>query len=69
MSHNLFRPYDESSRLGLCRCGGSHHPQDCPASAAEAARAEDEADLSQDFVEAAAVHALFPHEPARRAFL
>ena len=69
MKENLFRPYDAESSLGLCRCGLHHDPAACDAAAAVPQRAEDEEALSQDFIEAAAVHALFPHEPTRRAFL
>lgn len=71
MSHNLFRPYDESSRLGLCRCGLHDNQGSCNAAALaeQRRRAEDSETLSADFVEAAAVHALLPHEPTRRAFL
>ncbi len=70
MKGNLFRPYDAESRLGLCRCGLHHDSSACDAAAVEPQqRAGDEEALSQDFIEAAAVHALFPHEPTRRAFL
>lgn len=67
---NIFRPYDAQSQLG-CQCGKHHSPNDCDAlqlddSVSTQSQAEN---ANTDFVEAAAVKALFPHEPTRRAFL
>lgn len=67
---NLYRPYSpESSLTGCgCACGrhGSQDEHDREAQAARLRRAGDAEALSGDFVEAAAVRALFPHEATRR---
>jgi nitrate/nitrite transport system substrate-binding protein len=65
-SRNLHDPYDPDHPLTeRCACGGDHSIGDhgkpeAPASVEEYSRA---------LVEAAAVNALFPHEPTRRAFI
>ncbi len=68
---NFFRPYTEQSNLSGCTCG-KHKTQNEHNQAAEnarLARAKDAETLSRDFVEAAAVRALFPNEITRRRFL
>ncbi len=71
---NLYRPYDEYRRLGpaCAQCGISHPsdqadphstPSDLNASAVSAER------LSNDFVEATLVKALFPDDSLRRRFI
>lgn len=71
---NIFRPYDPNSRLG-CTCGQHSTQADCDhASAFEQLNQNVQLNsqteqASADFVEAAAMRALFPHEPTRRAFL
>jgi nitrate/nitrite transport system substrate-binding protein len=61
---NMLRPFDARSSL-RCSCG-RHHIR----SAHEAAVRTGEADvLSDDFIEVAAVRALFPHGATRRRFL
>jgi len=68
---NFFRPYSEHSDLSGCTCGGhgSQAEHDRAAEEARLARARDSETLSRDFVEAAAVRALFPHDATRRRFL
>lgn len=68
---NIYRPYSPVSRLGGCTCGqhASVAEHDAAALAATEARATDVETLSRDFIEAAAVKALFPLEATRRAFL
>jgi nitrate/nitrite transport system substrate-binding protein len=63
-SHNRYGPFDGNSALSGCACG-RHSSQ------AEHVRASatDADSLSRDFVEAAAVRALFPRDTARRAFI
>lgn len=65
---NLYRPYSTESSLTGCACGrhGSQDEHDREAQAARLRRAGDAEALSGDFVEAAAVRALFPHEATRR---
>ena len=71
---NIFRPYDPNSRLG-CTCGQHSTQADCDhASAFEQLNQNVQLNsqteqASADFVEAAAMRALFPHEPTRRALL
>ncbi|MDI3380113.1 CmpA/NrtA family ABC transporter substrate-binding protein [Xenophilus aerolatus] len=61
-------PYDADRPLLMrCACGQDHAPQAHGAAQAVAAVSVEEA--SRDFVEAALVKALFPHEPLRRRFL
>lgn len=57
---NIFTPYSSETQLGGCSCG---------AHASEAEHLRDQERVSRDFIEAAAVKALFPHEPTRRKFL
>ncbi|WP_444999676.1 ABC transporter substrate-binding protein [Halomonas mongoliensis] len=66
--NNIYRPYSSDSRLGGCSCG-QHRSQADHDAAARQARAQDPDTLSRDFVEAAAVKALFPHDATRRRFL
>lgn len=71
---NIFRPYDPNSRLG-CTCGQHSTQADCDRASAFGQLNQNVQLNSQteqaaaDFVEAAAMRALFPHEPTRRAFL
>jgi len=66
--NNIYRPYSSDSRLGGCSCG-RHDSQAQHDAEARQARASDPDYLSRDFVEAAAVKALFPHDATRRRFL
>lgn len=65
---NLYRPYSTDSFLGGCACGrhASQAEHDRQARAERRRRAGDAEALSGDFVEAAAVRALFPHDTTRR---
>ncbi|WP_435931616.1 ABC transporter substrate-binding protein [Moraxella bovoculi] len=71
---NIFRPYDPNLRLG-CTCGQHSTQAYCDRASAFGQLNQNVQPNSQteqaaaDFVEAAAVRALFPHEPTRRAFL
>lgn len=71
---NIFRPYDPNSHLG-CTCGQHSTQADCDRASAFEQLNQNVQPNSQteqaaaDFVEAAAVRALLPHEPTRRAFL
>ena len=71
---NIFHPYDSNSRLG-CTCGQHSTQADCDRASAFGQLNQNVQLNSQteqaaaDFVEAAAMRALFPHEPTRRAFL
>lgn len=69
--HSLYRPYDADTSLTGCQCGqhGSQAEHDRAAGAARLARASDAEALSNDFVEAAAVRALFPEDATRRRLL
>ncbi|KKJ93692.1 nitrate ABC transporter substrate-binding protein [Stutzerimonas stutzeri] len=68
---NFYRPYSEHSSLSGCTCGahGSQQEHDLQAERERLARGRDSEALSRDFVEAAAVRALFPHDATRRRFL
>ncbi|MEW6460649.1 MAG: ABC transporter substrate-binding protein, partial [Pseudomonadota bacterium] len=68
---NFFRPYSEHTTLTGCACGKHESPEahDRAAEQARLARSLDRDLLSQDFVEAAAVRALFPNDVTRRRFL
>ncbi len=68
---NICRPYSTVSRLGGCACGqhASNAEHDAASAAAMASRASDIEVMSRDFIEAAAVRALFPEERTRRNFL
>ncbi|MBC7415333.1 MAG: ABC transporter substrate-binding protein [Herminiimonas sp.] len=68
---NLYRPYEAGQSLGGCNCG-SHASQaahDLEEQARLRARGTDPETLSQDFIEAALVKALFPRDGMRRRFL
>ena len=60
---NIYRPFDTQSSLRRCGCGQSVDD------AAHRCRISDPETLSNDFVEAAAVRALFPSDATRRRFL
>jgi len=62
---NLYRPYSTESSLGGCGCG-QHRSQAEHDQQAHMLRAGDPEALSGDFIEAAAVRALFPHDATRR---
>ena len=66
---NLYKPYDANSSLGRCTCGAHASQADHDAEAALKARGTNPDTLSQDFVEAALVKALFPQDGMRRRFL
>lgn len=68
---NLYRPYAADTALGGCSCGQHHsqHEHDAADAQARALRGQAAETLSADFVEAAAVKALFPHDATRRRFL
>ena len=75
MSHSVYKPYDPDAALGPgCSCG-QHASQDAHDAASVQAvealqkRASNPETLSQDFVEAALIKALFPQESVRRRFL
>jgi nitrate/nitrite transport system substrate-binding protein len=59
---NIYRPFDAAASLQSCACG--RHASKAAHDAARGAEA-----LSNDFVEAAAVRALFPRNAVRRRFL
>ena len=70
--HNIYRPYSPLARLGACSCGAHASQQahdDALTQLADARRRQDSEALSHDFVEAAAVQALFPDPQLRRNFL
>jgi nitrate/nitrite transport system substrate-binding protein len=74
--NNLFRPFDADRPLLMrCSCGkhadqAAHDSAQAVAfTAAEHKRAVDPEELSQDFVEATLMKALFPTDDVRRAFL
>ena len=75
MSQSIYRPYDPESTLGAgCSCGqhpdqGVHEAAAKLAQQQRATRATNAETLSQDFVEAALIKALFPQESVRRKFL
>ena len=68
---NFYRPYSEQSSLSGCTCGAhaSQQEHDLQDERERLARGCDSESLSRDFVEAAAVRALFPHDATRRRFL
>ena len=72
MSQSIFKPYDSDKSLGAgCGCG-QHQSQaehDTAESTLLTARASNLETLSQDFVEATLVRALFPEDSVRRKFL
>ncbi len=68
---NLYRPYEAGQALGGCTCGAhaSQAAHDVAEQARLRARGTDSEALSQDFIEAAMVKALFPNDGMRRRFL
>jgi nitrate/nitrite transport system substrate-binding protein len=68
---NLYRPYSADANLSGCSCGqhGSQHEHNADEIRARQLRGGDPETLSGDFVEAAAVRALFPDDRMRRSFL
>jgi nitrate/nitrite transport system substrate-binding protein len=71
MTNSIYKPYDPESSLGGCSCG-MHHDEASHNAAeirAQRERASNPETLSQDFVEATLVKALFPQESVRRKFL
>ncbi|MFK3799056.1 CmpA/NrtA family ABC transporter substrate-binding protein [Pseudomonas sp. NPDC088444] len=68
---NFYRPYSSDAPLSGCSCGqhASQSVHDSEAERARMARGQNPESLSRDFVEAAAVRALFPHDVTRRRFL
>ena len=68
---NLYRPYEAGQALGGCTCGAhaSQAAHDVAEQARLRARGTDPEALSQDFIEAAMVKALFPNDGMRRRFL
>lgn len=68
---NIFRPYSEDSHLASCSCGqhANQTEHDQAAEQARMSRAQDADQLSQDFMEAAVVKAIFPEDATRRRFL
>ncbi|PNG24357.1 CmpA/NrtA family ABC transporter substrate-binding protein [Methylocella silvestris] len=71
MSENFYSPYSQRSTLGGCGCGKheSLAAHDAAAERERLSRGLDAETLSRDFVEAAAVRALFPNDVTRRRFL
>ena len=71
-NESIYKPYDPASALGPgCSCG-QHHDQASHNAAdirAQQARGTNPDTLSQDFVEATLIKALFPQESVRRKFL
>ncbi len=75
---NPFRPFDADRPMRLgCACGqhasaaehAAEQAADTSLTAAEARRATDPESLSQDFIEATLMKALFPQDSVRRAFI
>jgi nitrate/nitrite transport system substrate-binding protein len=68
---NLYRPYSTESSLSGCSCGqhGSQAEHDSKARGEREKRVANPEELSCDFVEAAAVRALFPNDATRRNLL
>ena len=68
---NLYRPYEAGQILGGCTCGAhaSQTAHDVAEQARLRARGTDPEALSEDFIEAAMVKALFPNDGMRRRFL
>ncbi|MEN3366386.1 MAG: nitrate/nitrite transport system substrate-binding protein [Burkholderiales bacterium] len=60
---NIYKPYSTTGNLGGCSCGAHHTQADHDAQAMQADS------LSNDFIEAALVKALFPQDALRRRFL
>jgi nitrate/nitrite transport system substrate-binding protein len=68
---NLYRPYSATGSLGGCSCGShaSQDEHDSQEQAALAVRGTRPDTLSEDFIEAALIKALFPQDAMRRRFL
>ncbi|MFP3569086.1 CmpA/NrtA family ABC transporter substrate-binding protein [Paraburkholderia sp. SIMBA_030] len=67
-SVNRYRPFDADATLGGCACG--RHADSFEHEEAMRAPQTDDADtVMRDFVEAAGVRALFPHDATRRRFI
>lgn len=72
MPHSVYQPYDPDSTLGPgCSCGQHHDQSAHDAATAQALqkRGSNAETLSQDFVEATLIKALFPQDSVRRRFL
>jgi len=72
MSQSIYKPYDpDASFSSACSCGAhaSQAQHDAEESRRIEKRAADPETLSQDFVEATLVRALFPQDSMRRKFL
>jgi nitrate/nitrite transport system substrate-binding protein len=72
MSQSIYKPYDPNQSFGGgCSCGQHHSAaeHDAAEAARLTARASNPETLSQDFVEATLVRALFPEDSMRRKFL
>lgn len=68
---NPYRPYSPDHSLARCACGmhASQHEHDAEHGAASRVPPQDAETLSRNFLEMAAVRALFPHDAVRRRFL
>jgi nitrate/nitrite transport system substrate-binding protein len=68
---NLYKPYSTTGSLNRCTCGahGSQAEHDAQEQAQLQARGTQEQSLSDDFIEAALVKALFPQDGMRRRFM
>lgn len=68
---NPYRPYSPDHSLERCSCGmhASQDEHDAHSDAAPRVQAQDAESLSRNFLEMAAVRALFPHDAQRRRFL
>lgn len=68
---NIYKPYSATLHLGTCSCGAhaSQTEHDAAETARLQARGADAETLSNDFIEAALVKALLPHDATRRRFL
>jgi nitrate/nitrite transport system substrate-binding protein len=64
---DIYRPYSVTDQLGGCSCGA--HGSQTEHDEQERARATQPESLSNDFIEAALVKALFPQDAMRRRFL
>jgi nitrate/nitrite transport system substrate-binding protein len=64
---NLYKPYSANDKLGGCSCGA--HATQKDHDAREQARGMNAEALSDDFIEAALIKALFPQDAVRRRFL
>ncbi|OZI60513.1 CmpA/NrtA family ABC transporter substrate-binding protein [Bordetella genomosp. 11] len=72
MKHeNPFRPYSADSTLGACSCGrhASQQAHEAEQRQSLVERRQDPTLMSNDFIEAAAIRALFPVDAVRRRFL